>query len=57
MECSCTIDASFRLSAIKLPKTEEDKQHFEASFLERMYLIEKYTGILQNTFEAGRRAK
>jgi DNA recombination-dependent growth factor C len=57
--CTCSLGATFRISGMKLPATEKSRgedpeAEFEAALLERMFLIEKITGILQGAFAASR---
>ena len=56
--CTLTITPALRFAGVKLPPTEKpqddgDTDHgFDAIFLERMFLLEKYTGIILEAFRA-----
>ena len=51
--CTLTLASSFRISKMKLPAAEtQDDNDPDGAFLERMFLIEKFTGILLKAFSA-----
>jgi DNA recombination-dependent growth factor C len=51
--CTLTLASTFRISKMKLPAAEkQDDDNPDAAFLERMFLIEKFTGVLLDAFRA-----